>query len=137
MTEAQAKKEIADLTEKINYHNNLYYQKNKSEISDFDFDQLLEKLVSLEKEFPQFRQPDSPTQRVGGTITKLFETVYHQYPMLSLGNTYSQEELEDFDKRIAKGLEGEPYEYFCELKFDGVSISITYENGVLIRGVTR
>ena len=137
MTEAQAKKEIAELTEKINYYNDLYYQKAKSEISDFEFDQLLEKLVKLEGEFPSLKQPDSPTQRVGGAITKEFETVYHKYPMLSLGNTYSEEELEEFDKRVAKGLEGEPYEYFCELKFDGVSISLTYENGLLARAVTR
>lgn len=137
MTAAQAQKEIIALTEKINYHNTLYYQQNKTEISDYEFDQLLEKLIQLEKDYPQFKQQDSPTQRVGGTITKEFETVYHKYPMLSLSNTYSEEELADFDKRVAKGLEGEPYEYFCELKFDGVSISLTYENGVLARGVTR
>jgi DNA ligase (NAD+) len=137
MTESQAKKEIAALTEKINYHNELYYQKAKSEISDYEFDQLLEKLQKLETDFPSLKQPDSPTQRVGGGITKEFETVYHKYPMLSLGNTYSEQELEEFDKRVAKGLEGEPYEYFCELKFDGVSISLTYENGFLARGVTR
>lgn len=137
MTSAQAEKQIQDLTKKINYHNDLYYQKNKTEISDYEFDQLLNQLIKLENEFPQLRQPDSPTQRVGGTITKEFETVFHKYPMLSLGNTYSQEELEDFDKRVAKGLEGDPYEYFCELKFDGVSISLTYEKGVLARGVTR
>ncbi|HYG20988.1 MAG TPA: NAD-dependent DNA ligase LigA [Ohtaekwangia sp.] len=137
MSPEQAQKEILKLTEKINYHNELYYQENRSEISDLEFDQLLEKLQQLEKEFPQWRQPDSPTQRVGGTITKLFPTVYHQYPMLSLGNTYSQQELEDFDSRVAKGLDGDPYEYFCELKFDGVSISLTYENGYLTKGVTR
>jgi DNA ligase (NAD+) len=137
MTPEQAQKEIKLLTEKINYHNDLYYQQNHSEISDFEFDQLLEKLQKLEKEFPALREPDSPTQRVGGAITKEFATVVHKYPMLSLGNTYSQEELEDFDSRVAKGLDGEPYEYFCELKFDGVSISLTYENGLLVRGVTR
>jgi DNA ligase (NAD+) len=137
MTPAQAEKEIISLTEKVNHHNHLYYQQAKTEISDFEFDQLLEKLISLENQFPQFRQSHSPTQRVGGTITKNFETVNHQYPMLSLGNTYSPEELEDFDKRVAKGLDGEPYEYFCELKFDGVSISLIYENGLLVRGVTR
>jgi DNA ligase (NAD+) len=137
MTQAQAEKEIQALTEKINYHNHLYYQKNKTEISDYDFDQLLEKLIRLENEFPSLRQPHSPTQRVGGTITREFETVYHKYPMLSLGNTYSHEELEDFDKRVAKGLDGDAYEYFCELKFDGVSISLTYENGSLVRAVTR
>jgi DNA ligase (NAD+) len=94
-------------------------------------------LLLLEGQFPQFKLSDSPTQRVGGTITKSFPTVYHKYPMLSLGNTYSQEELEDFDGRVAKGLDGDPYEYFCELKFDGVSISLTYENGVLTKAVTR
>ncbi|HTJ48435.1 MAG TPA: NAD-dependent DNA ligase LigA [Cyclobacteriaceae bacterium] len=137
MTAEQAQKEIAELTDKVNYHNNLYYQKSKTEISDYDFDQLLARLVSLEEQFPQFKLPDSPTQRVGGTITKEFQTVYHKYPMLSLGNTYSQQELEDFDVRVAKGLDGEAYEYFCELKFDGVSISLIYENGILVRGITR
>lgn len=137
MTAAQAEKEIIALTEKVNYHNHLYYQKAKTEISDYEFDQLLEKLIALENQFPQFRQPDSPTQRVGGTITKEFETVHHQFPMLSLGNTYSEEELRDFDKRVSKGLDGESFEYFCELKFDGVSISLVYENGLLLRGVTR
>ena len=137
MTEREASKLINDLTDQINYHNDLYYQKNKSQISDFEFDKLLEKLIQVEKEFPQLKQPHSPTQRVGGTINKSFQTVVHQYPMLSLGNTYSKEELEDFDSRVAKGLDGNSYEYFCELKFDGVSISITYENGLLVRGVTR
>ncbi|MBL7841058.1 MAG: NAD-dependent DNA ligase LigA [Cyclobacteriaceae bacterium] len=137
MTADQAKKEIAALTEKINYHNELYYQQNRTEISDQEFDKLLESLIKLEEQFPQLKSPHSPTQRVGGTITKSFPTVYHKYPMLSLGNTYSQEELEDFDSRVAKGLDGDPYEYMCELKFDGVSMSLTYENGVLVRGVTR
>src|SRR6478609_5343861 len=137
MTTSEAKKKIQELTDKVNYHNDLYYQKNKTEISDFEFDQLLEKLHQLEKEFPELKQPDSPTQRVGGTITKEFPSVIHQYPMLSLGNTYSQQELEDFDARVAKGLDGDPYEYFCELKFDGVSISLIYEQGVLTKAITR
>lgn len=137
MTAEQAKKEIDSLTQKINHHNDLYYQKNRTEISDLEFDKLLEQLIVLEDQFPQFKSLDSPTQRVGGTITKNFPTVYHKYPMLSLGNTYSQEELEEFDARVAKGLDGDPYEYFCELKFDGVSISLLYENGVLSKGVTR
>lgn len=137
MNPQQAKKEIEQLTNTINHHNELYYQRSRTEISDQEFDALLAKLSSLEQQFPQFNQPDSPTQRVGGTITKEFATVYHKYPMLSLGNTYSQQELEDFDARVAKGLDGDPYEYFCELKFDGVSISLIYENGVLVRGVTR
>jgi DNA ligase (NAD+) len=137
MTADQAKKEITALTDKINYHNELYYQQSKTEISDQEFDKLLESLLLLEGQFPQLKLSDSPTQRVGGTITKSFPTVYHKYPMLSLGNTYSQEELEDFDGRVAKGLDGDPYEYFCELKFDGVSISLTYENGILTKAVTR
>ena len=87
MTPEQAKKEIHELSEKINYHNHLYYQKNKSEISDYEFDKLLEKLIALEKQYPQLKDPHSPTQRVGGTITKEFPTVHHRYPMLSLGNT--------------------------------------------------
>jgi DNA ligase (NAD+) len=137
MTEAQAKKEIAELTRVIDYHNDLYYQQNRSEITDAEFDGLLRKLAGLEEQFPALRLPDSPTLRVGGTITKTFLTVTHAVPMLSLGNTYNADELTDFDGRVAKGLEGEAYEYFCELKFDGVSISLIYENGLLVRGVTR
>jgi DNA ligase (NAD+) len=137
MTPEQARKEIESLTEKINYHSDLYYQKHRTEISDYEFDQLLEQLIALEKQFPELRDPHSPTQRVGGTITKEFPTVYHRYPMLSLGNTYSPAELEEFDKRVSRGLDGEKYEYFCELKFDGVSISLIYENGKFSKGVTR
>lgn len=137
MNSAEAKTRIQQLTDQINHHNDLYYTKSKTEISDFEFDKLLEELVTLEAAFPELRLPDSPTQRVGGTITKEFASVVHQYPMLSLGNTYSAEELTDFDTRVAKGLDGEAYEYFCELKFDGVSISLIYENGLLTKAVTR
>lgn len=137
MTPAEAKKRIEYLTQQVNYHNDLYYQKHRTEISDFEFDQLLAELENLEKQFPNLRQPDSPTQRVGGTITKEFESVTHQYPMLSLGNTYSEEELRDFDGRVAKGLAGAAYDYFCELKFDGVSISLIYEDGLLTKAITR
>ncbi len=137
MTPAEAKKRIEHLTQQVNYHNDLYYQKHRTEISDFEFDQLLAELENLEKQFPNLRLPDSPTQRVGGTITKEFESVTHQYPMLSLGNTYSEEEMRDFDGRVAKGLAGAPYDYFCELKFDGVSISLIYEDGLLTKAITR
>ncbi|MEM1406343.1 MAG: NAD-dependent DNA ligase LigA [Bacteroidota bacterium] len=137
MTQEKAKSKIAELSEQINHHNHLYYQQDITEISDYEFDQLLNQLIELESQFPSLKLPDSPTQRVGGTVTKTFETVFHKYPMLSLGNTYSTEELRDFDKRVAKGLGDSPYEYFCELKFDGVALSITYENGLLVRGVTR
>ena len=133
----EAQKAIGKLTDEVNHHNELYYQKSKPKVSDFEFDALLAQLVKLENEFPALRLPDSPTQRVGGTITKEFVTVFHQYPMLSLGNTYSEEELMDFDGRVAKILEGDPFEYFCELKFDGVSISLLYEDGLLTKAVTR
>ena len=137
MSSQEVKISIKELTDQINYHTDLYYNQNKSEISDFEFDQLLKNLIDLENQFPDLKLPDSPTQRVGGTITKEFENITHQYPMLSLGNTYSKEELEDFDGRVAKGLDGEAYEYFCELKFDGVSISLIYEDGVLVKAITR
>ncbi|MCE6991678.1 NAD-dependent DNA ligase LigA [Dyadobacter sp. CY323] len=130
-------KRIQDLTDKLHYYNQRYYQDSVSEISDFEFDQLLKELKGLEDENPEFRQADSPTQRVGGTITKSFNAVYHRYPMLSLDNTYNEQELRNFDERVRKGLDGEAYEYICELKFDGISLSFTYENGVLVRGVTR
>ncbi len=137
MTSSEAQKEILSLIQQINYHNNLYYQQSRTEISDFEFDQLLEKLIALEEQFPEHKKEDSPSQRVGGTITKSFNTVVHKYPMMSLSNTYSKEELTDWDNRVAKGLEGQGYEYFCELKFDGVALSLTYENGLLKRAVTR
>lgn len=137
MTAAEAKNQIQKLTDQINYHTDLYYVKSKSEISDFEFDQLLEQLSKLETEFPELRLPDSPTQRVGGAVTKEFASVVHQYPMLSLGNTYSADELKEFNIRVAKGLDGDPYDYFCELKFDGVSISLIYENGLLTKAITR
>ncbi|WP_439555855.1 NAD-dependent DNA ligase LigA [Dyadobacter sp.] len=129
--------QIQELTDKLNHYNYRYYQDSVSEISDFEFDQLLKQLKALEDANPEFRQADSPTQRVGGTITKSFNTVYHRFPMLSLDNTYNEQELRNFDDRVKRGLDGEAYEYICELKFDGISLSFTYENGVLVRGVTR
>lgn len=137
MTKEDAKQEIKNISKAINYHSNLYYQENKSEISDFEFDKLLERLIQLESDFPEYSYDDSPTHRVGGTITKHFETIIHKYSMLSLSNTYSSSELKEFDDRVAKGLEGQEYEYICELKFDGVALSLIYENGKLIRAVTR
>ncbi|OEK01670.1 DNA ligase (NAD(+)) LigA [Roseivirga sp. 4D4] len=137
MTAQEALKEIQSLTEKINYHSELYYQQSRSEITDYEFDQLLERLIALENQFPEHKFEDSPSQRVGGTITKEFETVVHKYRMLSLGNTYSKEELIEWDNRVAKGLDGAQYEYFCEMKFDGVALSLIYENGVLKKAVTR
>ncbi|PWK25185.1 DNA ligase (NAD+) [Arcicella aurantiaca] len=129
--------QINQLTDQLNHYSFLYYQTATSEISDFEFDKLLEKLSDLEKLHPDFVREDSPTHRVGGTISKEFESVTHRFPMLSLGNTYNAQELADFDERVRKGLNDEPYEYICELKFDGVALSMWFENGVLTRGVTR
>ncbi len=128
---------IAELTEKLNYYNQRYYMDSVSEISDQEFDMLLKELESLENQYPDLKLPESPTHRVGGTITKNFASVEHRFPMLSLANTYNEQELIDFDERVRKGLNGETYEYICELKFDGISLSMTYENGVFVRGVTR
>ncbi len=136
MTREEAKLRIEELTEKINYYNDLYYQQSTSAISDFEFDKLLEELIKLEDLHPELKKEDSPSQRVGGTITKEFKTVYHVYPMLSLGNTYSEEELIEFDNRVKKTI-GTNFEYIAELKFDGVAMSITYENGILKQATTR
>ncbi len=137
ITEEEARLRIKELTDKINHYNHQYYQESISEISDYAFDQLLSELIGLEEAFPALRSHDSPTLRVGGTITKAFPTVYHDQPMLSLSNTYSEEELLEFDQRVAKALNDNPYIYCCELKFDGVAISLLYENGLLTRAVTR
>ncbi|MHA8109268.1 NAD-dependent DNA ligase LigA [Aquirufa sp. A-Brett2-W8] len=126
-----------ELIEKINLYNEAYYQNNESIISDQAFDQLLAELIQLELNNPLFARSDSPTQKVGGTITKEFKSVIHQFPMLSLGNTYNETDLRDFNERVKKGLDGESFEYVCELKFDGVALSFWYTNGVLQKGVTR
>ena len=136
MTKEQAKKRIEKLTQEINEHNHKYYVLDNPTISDFEFDKMLEELIRLEKEYPEFLSPQSPSQRVGGTITKTFKTVKHKYPMLSLSNTYNEEELRDFDERVRKTI-GDTFEYECELKYDGVSISLTYEDGILMQAVTR
>jgi DNA ligase (NAD+) len=136
MNPEEAKKRITELSDTLKQHNYNYYILSQPSISDFNFDHLLKELEQLEKLFPAFALPNSPTQQVGGDITKNFLQVKHKYPMLSLGNTYSQEELQEFDDRIRKTI-GDDFEYVCELKFDGLAISITYENGVLVRAVTR
>lgn len=137
MNPQEAREKIQVLTDKLNYHNHLYYQESRTEISDYDFDIKLKELETLESQFPDFKLPYSPTQRVGGTVTKKFDTVYHKYPMLSLSNSYSEEEIAEFDERVKKALPDQPIEYICELKFDGVALSLTYENGMLTKGVTR
>lgn len=130
------KDRIEFLRKELNHHNYLYYVKSEPEISDFEFDKLLEELIHLEEAHPEFFDPNSPSQRVGGGVTKDFPVFKHQYPMLSLSNSYSKEEVADFENRIKKLIEGN-VEYVCELKYDGVAISITYENGKMLRAVTR
>ena len=128
---------IQALTERLHHLNHQYYQLDLSEVSDQEFDQLLAELQQLEAAHPDLALPNSPTQRVGGTVTKQFGTVAHRFPMLSLGNTYSEEDLREFDERVQKGLEGAAYAYVCELKIDGVAMSLRYEHGQLTQGVTR
>lgn len=136
MKQEQAEKRIKELSKELDQHNYKYYVLDQPDISDFDFDMLMKELENLEEQFPQFASKNSPTQRVGGTVTKKFETVNHQYPMMSLGNTYSTQEIKEFEQRIRKTIDHQ-YDYVCELKFDGVAISLTYENGSLTRAVTR
>lgn len=132
----QAKERIEQLIEEINAHNYKYYVENDPSISDYDFDLLLKQLELLEQQFPEFAFDYSPTKRVGGDITKKFETVKHVYPMLSLSNTYSEDEIIDWENRIKKIADGD-LEYVCELKYDGVAIGIRYDNGILSQAVTR
>jgi DNA ligase (NAD+) len=136
MDKREAEKEIEKLSKEIEEHNYRYYVQARPTISDYDFDMLLEKLIKLEKQFPELIKPDSPSQRVGGAVTKEFGSVKHKYPMISLANTYSEEELNDFDERIRKAI-GNDFEYVCELKYDGVAISLIYKNGSLHQAVTR
>lgn len=136
MDKNQIKQRIEQLTNELNHHNHLYYIESAPSISDFEFDQLLLELQKLETEFPEFASENSPTKRVGGDITKKFETVVHRFPMLSLSNSYSKEEIIDWENRNKKLIET-PLEYVCELKYDGVAIGISYKNGKLDRAVTR
>ncbi len=127
---------ITALREQLNNYNYHYYVLSQPLVSDFEFDKLLAELQRLEEENPQFFDPNSPTQRVGSDINQNFTQVKHEYPMLSLGNTYNEGEVADFYNRVTKALNA-PFEIVCELKYDGTSISLTYENGELVRAVTR
>ena len=136
MTASEAQQRIKELTDQINEHNYRYYVLAQPLITDYEFDRLMEELIRLEAEFPAFARADSPTRRVGGEITKEFRQVAHTYPMLSLGNTYSEEEVIEFDRRSQK-LTGRDLVYVCELKFDGVAIGLRYDQGHLSLAVTR
>ncbi|KOH45647.1 NAD-dependent DNA ligase LigA [Sunxiuqinia dokdonensis] len=136
MTTENILKKINQLRSELEAHNYKYYVLSSPEISDFDFDMKLKELEKLEDEHPEFQDPNSPTQRVGSDINQEFSQVKHRYPMLSLSNSYSTGELQEFDARIRRTI-GEAFDYVCELKFDGASISLLYENGQLVRAVTR
>ena len=143
MDKMQADSRIRYLSHELNQHNYNYYVLDKPLISDFEFDKLLEELIQLERDFPELLSPESPSQRVGGQVTKEFNSVKHHYPMLSLSNSYNEEDLIDFDRRareglgLTEGLFAEALTYVCELKFDGLSISLRYADGRLQQAVTR
>ncbi|RKZ24464.1 DNA ligase (NAD(+)) LigA [bacterium] len=131
------KKEVEKLRKEIHYHNYRYYVLNDPVISDYEYDQLVKRLEELERQYPELITPDSPTQRIGEEITGEFPTVEHRIPMLSLDNTYNEEEVRDFDRRVRKLLGDEPVEYVVELKIDGVAVSLRYEKGKFVQGSTR
>ncbi|MEJ6775960.1 MAG: NAD-dependent DNA ligase LigA [Crocinitomicaceae bacterium] len=136
MNNNEAAVRVKELTNTLNKHNHLYYVESNPDISDYDFDMLLIELQKLEQQFPDLASDYSPTKRVGGDVTKKFESVVHKYPMFSLGNTYSKEEIEEWVSRVKKLVEGE-LEYVCELKYDGVAIGIQYIDGKFFQAVTR
>ncbi len=136
MENENIRKKVQELRSILNDHNYNYYVLSQARISDFEFDMLLKELEKLEFENPEFDDPNSPTRRVGSDLNKEFEQVAHQYPMLSLSNAYSEEELRDFDQKIRK-LTDQQFDYTCELKYDGTSISLRYKNGALTRAITR
>ena len=130
------KERIKELRTVLHHYNVEYYVHSRSLISDFEFDQLMKELEELEEKHPAYHDDNSPSKRVGGEVTKSFQTYAHEYPMLSLSNSYSKQDIIDFDQRIKKVIDV-PFEYICELKYDGVAISLIYEDGELIRAVTR
>lgn len=129
-------KKIKELRDSLHRYNHSYYILNQSLVSDFEFDNLMKELETLEEKYPEFSDPNSPSKRVGGDITKSFNSVKHSYPMLSLSNSYSKDDIIDFDNRVIKLID-HSFTYLCELKYDGVAISIVYENGQLLRAITR
>jgi len=136
MNKEEAVKRIEDLSKELNHYNHQYYIENTSEVSDFEYDQRLKELQDLELKFPDLASSTSPTKRVGGDITKKFNTVKHEYPMLSLSNSYSEEDIVEWENRVKKLVNGK-VNYVCELKYDGVAIGIRYENGVFVQAITR
>ena len=130
----QRMEQLADEIDRLNYE---YYMNDRSLVSDQEFDAMLRELQDLERQYPELASPLSPTKRVGGEVNKTFRSVQHRFPMLSLGNTSSIEEIEDFEARTRKLLDGQVFSYSCELKYDGVAIGLTYRHGRLVQAVTR
>ena len=131
------KERILQLRKELHEHNYKYYVLNSPDISDFDFDALMRELQNLEARHPEMADPNSPSQRVGSDLNSEFKQVVHKYPMLSLANTYNQQDVRDWYESVKRGLGGEDFEVCCEMKYDGLSISLTYVDGQLVRGVTR
>ena len=131
------RQQMEQLAERIDQLNHEYYMNDRSLVSDQEFDALLRQLQDLEAQYPELASPLSPTKRVGGEVNKSFRQVEHRFPMLSLGNTYSMEEIEEFEARTRRLLDGEEFSYTCELKYDGVAIGLTYRHGQLVQAVTR
>ena len=134
---APIQQQMEQLAERIDQLNYEYYMNDRSLVSDQEFDAMLRELQDLEQQYPELASPLSPTKRVGGEVNKSFRQVEHRFPMLSLGNTYSIEEIEEFEERTRRLLDGETFSYTCELKYDGVAIGLTYRHGRLVQAVTR
>ncbi|HOL22031.1 MAG TPA: NAD-dependent DNA ligase LigA [bacterium] len=137
MEKAKAKERIDELVKLLNYYNYMYYVENNPVVTDYEYDTLYRELVELEKRYPEYRRDDSPTLKVGGQPLKEFNTVSHKIPMLSIDNTYSEEELIEFDKRVKKTAGIRDVDYVVELKYDGVAVSLMYENGIFVKGASR
>ena len=131
-----AEKRINELIDLINYHNEKYYNEDKPEIEDFEYDNLMKELIKLEEENPELKRIDSPSNRVGGKALDKFDQIVHKIPMLSLSNAYSAGDLRDFDRRVRESVSGQ-VEYVIEFKIDGLSVSLTYNNGKFEKGATR
>ena len=129
------RKHMEELAAELDRLNHEYYMNDRSLVSDEEFDRMMRELQDLERQYPELASPLSPTKRVGGEVNKSFRQVQHRFPMLSLGNTYSIEEIEEFEARTRKLLYGEQFTYTCELKYDGVAIGLTYRHGQLVQAV--
>ncbi|WP_201716778.1 NAD-dependent DNA ligase LigA [Rossellomorea arthrocnemi] len=136
MDRQSAEKRINELHERLNQYNYEYHVLDKPSVPDSEYDQLLRELIELEDQFPELKSADSPSQRVGGTILESFEKVEHRTPMLSLGNAFNEEDLRDFDRRVRQAV-GDGFSYVCELKIDGLAVSLRYEDGAFVQGATR